>query len=567
MMKFSQLLFLFLLCSPVLNAQIGRTDEAAVKIQEQFIDASREKLLGNYENAISILQQVLQEDPKNAAAAFELGRAHEAIGNTDKAIKHAEDAVRWGEDNIWYHKFLAGLYRNNGENKKAAQVYESIVELEPNVDDHYFQHAFFLVRANEIKDALKVYDRLEERVGISEEVIRRKHALYLGTGEDEKAAETLRRLIEAYPSDINYRHLLAEFYAQIGDNGKAEEVYREILRLDADNAKAQLALAGQSVKDSDEIRYLQSLQSAFLQEDAGIDIKLPKLIPFIKQVAESGDQQLADAALKLTAILERIHPAEAKSFSAAGDLLYHSGRKKEAIEKYLKTIELDDSKFTVWEQAMRAYRETYQFEELRDFSERAMDYYPNQPIVYYMHALALSELGGMDEALGLIDQAYFMAGGNAYIEVLLLTLRGSIYNKQQAYERSDKAFEQALQIDAAAPPALQSYAQALAVRGQRLKDARNMALKANELLPGNADYQATLAKVLYALEDYERAGEWVDKAISNGGRFSPDIVELYGDVLYQRGEVETARQQWKKAQQLGGGSDALERKIAEGKIN
>jgi len=567
MKKLSKLLLFCLLFGPVLHAQTGRTDEASVKIQEQFIDASREKLLGNYENAIAILKEILQEDPKNAAAAFELGRSYEASSEMDKALKYAEQAVDWAPENIWYQKFLASLYKRKGDNKKAAKVYESIVELEPNMDDYYYRQAFFLVRANEIKDALKVYDKLEERIGISEKVIRRKHALYLGTGDNKKAADELRRLIEAYPSDMGYRHLLAEFYLQIEDEAKAQEVYEEILRLDPDNAKAQLALAGQSVEDSDEIRYLKSLKSAFLQEDADIDIKLKRLIPFIEKVAEGGNQQLADAALQLTAILERIHPAEAKAFSAAGDLLYHSGRKQQAVGKYLKTIELDDSKFTVWEQAMRAYRETYQYEELRDFSERAMDYYPNQPIVYYMHALALSELGEPDEALGLLDQAYFMAGGNAYVEILVLALRGQIYNKQQAYERSDKAFEQALQLDAAAPPALRGYAYALATRGKRLKDARNMALKATELLPGQADYQATLAKVYYELENYKEAEEWLDKAISNGGDFSPVIVELYGDVLYQRGEVEAALQQWKKAQQLGGSSDALEQKISEGKIN
>jgi tetratricopeptide (TPR) repeat protein len=568
MTKSSKLLFILLLCSPLLlSAQIGRVNESSVKTQEQFIDASREKLLGNYENAIDILKSILNDDPKNAAAAFELARSYEAMGDAQKAIRHAEEASEWDPDNIWYFKFLASLYQGKGEDKKAAKAYERILELEPQVEDHYYRRAFFLVRANEIKDALKVYEKLEDRIGVSEEVIRRKHALYLGIGDDKKAAGELRRLIEAYPSDMGYRHLLAEFYVQIEEEQEANAVYQEILKLDPDNAKAQLALAGQSVQDSDEVKYLKSLQSAFLQEEAGIDIKLPKLIPFIQKVAEEGDPRLADAGLELTNILERIHPAEAKAYSAAGDLLYHSGRKKQAIDKYLKTIELDDSKFFVWEQAMKAYRETYQYEELRDFSERAMDYYPNQPIVYYMYAYALQELGDEDEALGLLDQAYFMAGGNAYIEILVLSLRGRIYNKTQEYERSDKAFEQALQMDAAAPPALQEYAYALAQRGERLKDAQNMALKANELFPGQADYQATLAEAYYAMENYEKAKSWLEKALKSGGALSPEIVERHGDVLYQQGQVEQAMLQWKKAQQLGGNSDALERKISEGKIN
>ncbi len=564
----SALLLLLLWASPCfLRAQVGRVDEKAVKIEEQFIDANREKLLGNYENAIDMLKGILKEDRENAAAAFELARAYEAEGDTPKAIRYAENAVEWEQDNIWYHKFLASLYKSNGEDEKAAELYEAIVELQPEVEEHYFRHAYFLVRANEVKDALKVYDQLEERLGISEEVIRRKHALYLGMGNNKKAAAELKRLIEAFPKDMSYRHLLAEFYTQVGQKEEAEKVYKAILRLDPDNAKAELALAGQSVQETDEIRYLKSLQSAFLQEDASIDPKMKKLIPFIRKVAENGDKQLADAALQLTSILQRVHPAEAKAYSAAGDLLYHSGRKQQAIEQYLKTIELDDTKFSVWEQAMRAYQETYQYEALRDFAERAMDYYPNQTMVYYQHAYAQQALGELEDALGTLEQAYFMAGGNAYIEVLVRSLQGAIYNKMGQAERSDKAFEQALQKDSSAPPALSRYAYALAQRGERLKDAQSMALRANELLPKQPEYQANLARVLYKMEQYEEAQPWMERALKNGGQLSPRILEESGDLLYKLGQKEQAVKRWKKAQQLGRSSNELDQKITEGKLN
>ncbi len=561
------ILFLLLLGACPLLAQVDRVDEESVKIQELFIDASKEKLLGNYDNAISVLEEILDKDKRNAAASYELARVHEANGDTQKAVKFAEQAAEWDTGNIWYQKFLANLYQSQGKDADASEVYERIIKIEPDNDEHYFRLAFFLVRANEVKEALKVYDRLEKKVGISEEVIRRKHALYLGIGEDEKAADELRRLINAYPSDLEYRHLLAEFYLQIQQPENARSIYQEILKINPDNAKAQLALAGEGNANRNEIGYLKSLTSAFLQEDADIDIKLKKLIPFIKQVADGGDRQLADAALELTDILEEIHPAEAKAYSAAGDLLFHSGRKKQAIDKYLKTIELDDTRFSVWEQAMRAYMETYQFEALKDFSERAMDYYPNQPLVYYHYAYALYELDEPEDALAELDQAFLMAGGNAYVEILVRSLQGLLYNKTGQADRSDNVFEKALQMDPAAPPALSRYALVLAERGERLKDARNMAMKANELLPKQAEYEGNLAWVHYQMGNYELAAEWMQKALDHGGEYSPELLERYGDTLFQLNKREKAIEYWKAAQRLGEDSEQLQQKISEGKLN
>lgn len=556
----------FLSGAPGLNAQVDRIDEEAVKIQELFIDASREKLLGNYDEAIDLLESILRKDRKNATAAFEMGRIYEAQSDREKSLKHAKDAVEWDTDNIWYHKFLADLQQQAGEFEEAAQTYERVVELEPNDEQSYYRLAFFLVKANEIKDALKVYDDLEARLGLNEEVIRRKHTLYLSQRQDKKAAEELLRLIDAFPDNIQYQHLLAGFYEQIGEDQKARSVYEDILKKDPDDGKAKMALAGQSGQETDEIRFLSQLKEPFASPDTDIDIKIRKIIPFIQKVADTGDRDLANALLELTDILEEVHPGSAKASSAAGDLLYHSGRKKEALSKYLKTIEEDNANFMVWEQVMQVYEETFQFKDLRDFSERTMDYYPNQPIVYYMNALADYHLGNEQDALATLQQAGFMAGGNTRALVLIHSLEGLLHQKTGKSGAADKAFERALATDDTAPPALSRYAYALAQRGERLKDAEQMARKANELLPGQPEYQMQLGWVLYQQGDYQEARAWLQRAFDNDGRESPVILEHLGDTLYQLDKTEEAVEYWKKARLAGDRSSALQQKIEQRKL-
>jgi len=563
---FGLIALMLLSTAPGLMAQVDRVDEEAVKIQELFIDASREKLLGNYDEAISMLENILRKDRENATAAFEMARIYEAQSDRDKSLKYAKDATEWDADNIWYHKFLADLQQQAGQFEEAAATYERVVELEPNDEQSYYRLAFLLVKANEIKDALKVYDDLETRLGLNEEVIRRKHTLYLSQRQDKKAAEELLRLIEAFPDNVQYRHLLAGFYEQIGEGQKARSVYSDILNIDPDNAKAKMALAGQSGQETDEIRFLNQLKEPFYSPDTDIDVKIRKIIPFIQKVADTGDQSLADALLELTDILEEVHPGSAKASSAAGDLLYHSGRKAEALPKYLQTIEEDNANFMVWEQIMQLYEETFQFEALRGFSERAMDYYPNQPLVYYMNALADYHLGNHDAALSTLQQAGFMAGGNVRAMVLIYSLQGLLYQATGDTGAADEAFGKALATDDTAPPALSRYAYALAQREERLKDAEQMARKANELLPGQAAFQMQLGWVLYKRGDYQEAREWLQRAAENEGSASPVIMEHLGDTLYQLGKVEEAVANWKKARAAGAGSSALEQKIEQRKL-
>ncbi|MEQ8703066.1 MAG: tetratricopeptide repeat protein [Phaeodactylibacter sp.] len=565
--SFTGLMALFLVGLPCsLSAQEERVDEEAIKIQENFIDASREKLLGNYDEAIKLLEGILRKDRENATAAFELARIYEAKSDSEKSLRYAKDATEWDRSNLWYFKFLADLQQQAGQYKAAAETYGHVVELEPYDEQSYLRQAFFLVKANEIKAALKVYDELEDRVGITEEIIRRKHTLYLGQREDRKAAEELMRLIEAYPNHVEYWHLLAGFYEQIGEDKKAQAVYKDILSIDPDNGKARMALAGQSGQESDEIRYINALKAPFADPDTDLDAKIGKLIPFVQKVAETGDESLADALLELTDILKEAHPNSAKAYAVSGDLLYHSGRKTEALDSYRKTIALDNANFMVWEQVLQIYAETYQFKALRDFSEQAMDYYPNQPIVYYMSGLADYHLNNADAATSTLQQASFMAGGNTRALILIQSLQGLLYQQAGDNAEADATFGKALATDNMAPPALARYAYALAQRPERLKDAEQMARKANELLPGQAEYQMQLGWVLYQRGDYQEARAWLQRALSNGASESPVVLEYLGDTLYQLGKTEEAVDHWKKAKAAGAGSSALQQKIEQRKM-
>ena len=530
-------------------------------MQSRFIDASRERILGNYDKAIPIYEEILKKDENNHAAAYELARVYMAKETFDKAVRYAKTAIELDPENVWYQQFLADLYQEIGQNGEAAEIYKRLVKQDPEKEEYYYKWAYLLVRANEIDEAVKVYDQLESRIGVTEEVVRRKHSLYLGMGDKGKAARELERLIEAYPENEEYLHLLAGFFEEMGEKEKAQATYQRILEVDPGNVKAKLALAGNPDESSDERGFLESLKPVFRQPNVDIDLKIKRIMPLIQKVASTGDRQLGAAALELTGILEEQHPEEAKAYAASADLLYHLGRRREAIQKYRKTLELDDTVYLVWEQLLYALYEEADYEALEEKAEEAMDFFPNKASAYYLYGTAVNELGDQDDALSALQQALLMAGNDQRMTYNIQARLGIVYGAMGDIGDAARAFDAALALNPQSAKVLSDYSLLLAKNGDRLDEAEEMARKANGLQPDTPEFQDAYGWVFYKRKDYNKAKKWVGEALKNGGDEHPRILEHYGDVLFQLGEQETALDYWNQAQEKGNTSKVLEKKI------
>ncbi len=566
--RFIQLVSGLLLCCTfvqMLHAQ-EQISEEEIKLQEAFLEASKERILGNFEKAASLFEAYIKEDRDNDVAVFELGKIYDELNQTEKAIQYFEKALKIDPGNEWYQKYLADVYQKMGLDKKAAEIYTNLVEKHPQNEYYYFKLAYFLVRANQIEEALGVYQKLEEKSGISEELIRRKHSLYVGMGDNKKAAQELQRLIDAYPEDVDYWYLLSSFYEQIGRRDKAMEVYEEILKIDPESPKAVMAMASNQAPKNDEVQYLRSLAPVFEQIDVDIDLKMARIIPLIQEVANTGNKVLADEILKLTSILENVHPNEAKAFSASGDVLLYTDRVAEAVKKYQKTLELDDTVYSVWEQLMYAFAELKKYNELAETSEEAIDYFPNKASAYYLNGRAHTALGNYSEAVGVLEQALLIAGNDGYIQFQVLGNLGKAYHELGDDTQSDQAYEKALQLNPKAPELLARYALSLSERGENLAKAKEMAENAVDILPTSPVTNYARAWLYYKEKNLAKAKEWLDKALANKGNEDPEILEAYGDLLFQTQSIDQAIEYWTKALNMGSSSKLLKKKIEDRKL-
>ena len=133
-------------------------------------------------------------------------------------------------------------------------------------------------------------------------------------------------------------------------------------------------------------------------------------------------------------------------------------------------------------------------------------------------------------------------------------------------KKSDEAYDNALKYDTANSVVLNNYAYYLALRGEKLEQADRMSKMAVELDPENSSNMDTRAWVLYKLQKYGEAIVWIEKAYKIDGGQNVELLEHYGDILFKSGDKKKAIKYWKKAKNLGGGSDYLEKKISEKKL-
>lgn len=538
----------------VTEAQVGR--------EKLFIEANREKLLGNAERAIALYGQILKEDARNHAAAFELGRLYAVAEDYVEGIRYLRMATELDPTNEWYPRYLADLYQATGRNQEGANLYASLVNRYPDQIQLYYKWAFFLVKAQQIDRAIEVYQQLETRIGINEECSRRKHALYLGQGDIKRAARELENLAAAFPQQTEYRYLLAGFYESTGDVGNARRTYQAILAINPNDAKAQLALSsGQSTTQQDEHRYLASLEPIFNRDDVDLDLKIGKLMPFIAKVAENQDTSLAAAALRLTDILERVHPGQAKPLAAAGDLLFHAGRHSEALQKYRATLQIDKSVFPVWEQYFHLLYIGGELLELRSATEKALDLFPNKVAAYYYAALANCGLAAYEPAYDMLDQALLITGrGNDQLRGQLSALLGQIYGGLANPSNAETAFAEALRLQPNSPEVGHRYALFLQEQGQPAEALRR-AQAAVTADPNNFLYRVSLAQVWFKQEKYPQAATELDAAMKMGAAQWPQALELLGDIRYQLGDTDAALDLWTQARERGIQTAILQKKI------
>ena len=74
-------------------------------------------------------------------------------------------------------------------------VYQKLAKQYPNNAEYLFEEADLLLVQNKLSDAIRLYDQIENIMGVTPELIQQKEKLYLKLGDVKGAAGEIEKLI------------------------------------------------------------------------------------------------------------------------------------------------------------------------------------------------------------------------------------------------------------------------------------------------------------------------------------------------------------------------------------
>ncbi len=527
-----------------------------------FFAAQRSKMKGDYRTALTQYSDYLKLDKSNAVVYYEIARLLMDNRSGPYALNYARKAAALDSSNRWILQLLADTYAVSEKFDSAANVYQTLSNRYPTNDDYLYNQGILLSKANQSAAALEVFNRLEKKTGVVEEITYQKQRLLLKLNRAEEAANEIKKLIATNPAEIRYYYLLAEVYDANDQLKDAKVVYNDILSKDPENPRALIALANYSKKDGDTTSYWNYLTKAFASKNYGIDEKVAFVYPYL-QMMETDSTKL-DEGLKLARLIIQTHPNEAKAYALQGDMFSQADMLDSAQLSYQKALHLDSTRFSVWYQQMWIYSRKDDPQALKALSDTVTGLFPKEFMGFYFNGLANYLLQQYPAAINALNKGLELGNAEKRFAADAFSLLGDSYHAIGQHAMSDSSYEHALQLRPKDASVLNNYSYYLSLRGENLEKAAEMSRRSLEIEPDSPTFMDTYAWILFRQEKYQEAKDWMDKAFQHPESLqNANMLEHYGDILYNLKDVNKAVEYWQMAKEKGASSMDLTRKIAE----
>jgi tetratricopeptide (TPR) repeat protein len=570
---------------------ISDPEKAKQKAVEHFINGSIAESKGDYSSAIKEFNKALDYDT-SAGICFSLAKNYFAINKLGNALKYSKLSVQLDSTKTEYQLLLADVFIQARENDSAAVVLEKILAADSTDVNTYYKLARIYENTRPL-EAIKIYDRLINIIGLDWNVLLRVAELYEKLGYKEKAAESVEGLLEIDPSNVALQKLAIDFYVRNGYNEKALVMLDEIIEtmpddLEAREKRAQIFIIQNDWEGaSKEFKYIIEKPDVPLEAKVGIGATYfaksfsdSTALPVAKEFFESIDKDTTDWQVKLylgaialnegndsLAIENFKYVTEnaswhVESWIRLGGLYFDNRRYEDAEIIMREAIELFPNDFAVNLILGLSLAQQNKALESKDYLKKAVELNPSDVNSLSAYGFTLSQLQENEEAVEYLKRALRIDPDN----VNVLGQLGLIYNNLEMMAESDSLYERALEIDPENSLINNNYAYSLSERDLHLDRALEMIEIAMAADSSNSSYLDTYGWIFFKLGEYDEAYFYVKKAIDAGGEDNSVLLDHLGDVLYKQGKKEEAMEYWKRALELEPSDEKIQNKVNTGEI-
>jgi len=540
-----------------------KTEKNELNYKHFFFEANKLKMLGNYKEATAFFLHCLELKPGSGAPAYELAGLAVANKDLQSAVKFAEIAYKYDPSNKWYLIMLADITKRQGNLNRTISLLNELVKEYPNVPEYYMEIASTYMVMNKTKEAIKIFDEIEDKFGINEEISFQKEQIFESKGDFINSRKELEKLIQANPQEPRYYGLLAESYMSTGQMDKAKEIYDKLLKIDPNNGIAFISMSEYYRIKNNKNKSDFYIRKAFASDDIDINSKIQILV---NNYASSRNNKIDSIAFDLLDTLIINNPDKPEVYAVYSDLLIQNKEYKKSAFYLKKVLNLDKTNNRVWEQLFLIQGQVNRLDSMYFYSKEAISLFPTYAKFYMYNAVASYSLKRFSESIKASNEGLLYVVDDDYLKIKFYSLLAQSYNEKKDYKNSDIYFEKILAIDPNNDKALNNYSYYLSLRKEKLDKAIKMSSKLYKRNPANYTYIDTYGWVLFVSNNYTKAEAILAEAVSKGGNKSSVILEHYGDALYKNNKIDEAVEIWKSARDIADNTSALDKKIKERKL-
>lgn len=552
------------------------THASGIKLREAefyFTEGEKFFILEDYSKALLYFQRTLEISPENATVHYKVAEVLAHSNKQEDLLKASisiENALKLEKKNKYFYLLAANIYNGMTAFDKSAAVYEMMIKEIKGTEEYLYELAAVYQYANKPEDAIKTYNRAESILGINEVSSIQKLRLYLELGKTKEGIAEGEKLVQAFPDDERFIMGFAQVLSQNNLRPEAIKYLEEFISSNPSAGSVKMLLAGLYRDNNQEQKARPMLLELFDNNTIELGSKLIVLGSYNAEINKNKSKGLSDPeketfALTLFEKLKKGNLADPSVHILGGDLYLSMGRNRDAQSEYLRAIESGEVNFEVWENLLYLETQLEQFDNVIKHAESALELFPNQSMLHYFNGFAHLRKRHYPDAIASLEQAKKLSSSNPKLAGELSGMLGDAYNATKAYDKSDKAYEDALAINPNNDAVLNNYSYYLALRKTSLDKAEKMSALLIKNNPDNPTFLDTHAWVLYSRQKYKEARKVMERALSTGNATATHF-EHYGDILFQLGDITGAVQQWEKARGLNANSEILNKKIANRQI-
>src|SRR5581483_1226741 len=484
---------------------------------------------GRFPEAEQQFRETIQIAPSNADPRAALARLYMVEGKKTEAEEFLKQSKRDLADNAVGYRMLGDFYFANGDIDKATAEYSSVFKDHPKdtqVKKNYIQ---LLILKNRLDEARKLNDEILKGNANDEEALDYRGQIQLRDGHAYDASQTLQSILKNDPDNGVVHYHLGSAFNELGDLARAEDEWRNAVRLRPELTEAHRALAAVALRKGEMDLLVQSANEIISRQPASPDGYALRAVAFVNRKDFSKAEDDVRKAMEVA-------PQNPLGYVQMGNVKLVEKQYTEAQKWYQQGLDRDSSSTDALSGLMNSYLAQKQVDRAVAAANAQIAKVPNSSNFYDLlgtalfnnkkdlagaeaafkkaaeldknNSDALLKLGQVQVARGSADDAiatYKRSLQDNPREPSFYILIGELYESKQDWENAKQAYQKALELKPDNPLASNNLAYVMLETGGNVDVALSLAQTARRGMPNSPNAADTLGWVYYQKGAYRSA--------------------------------------------------------------